>query len=106
MIRINLLVIYIVLGSFFVLTLAWSLFELYDILGIIRSHQKTLTPEEWRRNHPKCKHCMYGKFVDPGIISFAPAYWECVAKDKVVNEQKTRIFCKLFDLKGETNDKI
>ena len=56
--------------------------------------------DKWRRKHKKCKWCIYHKYVVP-IHVCCPSYCECVAKDKIINEDIPRPFCSLFALKKE-----
>ena len=50
--------------------------------------------DKWRRKHKKCKWCIYHKHV-------VPPFCECVDKDKIINEDIPRPFCRLFALKKE-----
>ena len=56
--------------------------------------------DEWRRKHKKCKWCIYHKHVVPPSMC-CPPFCECVAKDKIINEDIPRPFCRLFALKKE-----
>lgn len=56
--------------------------------------------DKWRRKHKKCKWCIYHKFVSPPALC-CPVYCECIAKDKIVDENIPRPFCSLFALKKE-----
>lgn len=55
---------------------------------------------KWRRKHKKCKWCIYCKHVAPPVMS-CPSFCECIAKDKIINEDIPRPFCSLFSLKKE-----
>ena len=55
---------------------------------------------KWRRKHKKCKWCIYCKHVVPPAMC-CPSFCECIAKDKIINEDIPRPFCSLFALKKE-----
>ena len=55
---------------------------------------------KWRRKHKKCKWCIYCKHVEPPAMC-CPSFCECIAKDKIINEDIPRPFCSLFALKKE-----
>ena len=60
--------------------------------------------DKWRRKHKKCKWCIYHKYVVPPSMC-CPPFCECVAKDKIINEDIPRPFCRLFALeKGKQNE--
>lgn len=50
--------------------------------------------DKWRRKHKRCKWCIYHKHV-------VPPFCECAAKDKIINEDVPRPFCRLFALEKE-----
>lgn len=56
--------------------------------------------DKWRRKHKKCKWCIYNKHVVPPAMC-CPSFCECIAKDKIINEDIPRPFCSLFALKEE-----
>ena len=56
--------------------------------------------DKWRRKHKKCKWCIYHRHVVPPF-GCCPSFCECVAKDKIINEDIPRPFCRLFALKKE-----
>lgn len=56
--------------------------------------------DKWRRKHKRCKWCTYCHSVLPADMC-CPPFFECTAKDKIVNEDVPRPFCSLFALKKE-----
>lgn len=56
--------------------------------------------DKWKRRHKKCKWCTYCHSVLPPAMC-CPPFFECSAKDKIVNENIPRPFCSLFALKKE-----
>ncbi len=59
-----------------------------------------MTVAEYRKKHPKCKYCEHYRFVVPPFPEVSCDGW-CKAKEKVVNEDLPRPFCKVFKVKEE-----
>lgn len=57
-----------------------------------------MTVNEWRRKHRKCLFCKHLRVVNPPHYC-ADCFFRCEAKQKDVNEDIPRPFCKLFELK-------
>ena len=86
----SILIILFTISSFAVGALIISIF--------IRSGEYPVA--KWRRKHKKCKWCIYCKHVVPPAMC-CPSFCECIAKDKIINEDIPRPFCSLFALKKE-----
>ena len=56
--------------------------------------------DRYRRRHPKCKWCNHCRYVTPPAM-ICPSYYRCDVKDKVVNENVSRLFCSVFELRKE-----
>lgn len=66
-----------------------------------------MTKEQWRKKHKRCKWCSHAQLCGPHFTigrNGNVTYYECTAKDKVVNENKPRPFCRVFEL-GEPSIK-
>ena len=61
-----------------------------------------LTPQDWRRRHPKCKFCKHCKLQTPSAkygVS-CPDFFSCEAKDKIITFiGLPRRFCRCFEVK-------
>ena len=58
--------------------------------------------KDWRRKHKKCAFCKYLSLLIPPVPNCESGYL-CAAKDKMVNPELPRPFCKLFKLKEVDN---
>lgn len=55
-------------------------------------------PTKWRKRHPRCRYCKHvHKIYAP--ISGEDPFYDCRAKDKLVNGDIPRIFCGAFEPK-------
>lgn len=55
--------------------------------------------DRYRKAHKRCKWCTFCKHVIPvGLVCYP--FHECEAKDKIVNPDIPRPFCRMFNLKS------
>lgn len=59
-----------------------------------------MTVQEWRKKHKRCQFCKHCVDVIPHTALVAP-YYCCNAKEKIVNQDLPRPFCRLFELKED-----
>lgn len=59
-----------------------------------------MTVKEWRRKHPKCRYCVHLKHMTLPQNCIGSDTW-CKAKDKDVNENLPRPFCRLFEVRED-----
>ena len=64
-----------------------------------------MTAKEWRKKHPKCQYCSHliNVTLPPFCIGFDT--W-CNAKEKIVNSDLPRPFCRLFEVKSANKKSI
>lgn len=59
-----------------------------------------LTVKEWRNKHPKCQYCVHLRHMSLPQFCEGPDTW-CSAKEKIVNSDLPRLFCRLFKVKED-----
>lgn len=59
-----------------------------------------MTVKEWRKRHPKCQYCVHLRHMTLPPFCEGPDTW-CLAKEKIVNSNFPRLFCRLFEVKED-----
>lgn len=59
-----------------------------------------MTVQEWRDRHRRCKWCKYLHVYCNSLLRVGPSY-RCRAKQRYVNPDLPRPFCRLFEQKIE-----
>lgn len=59
-----------------------------------------MTVFEWRRKHPKCKYCVHLRHMMFPPYCLGRDTW-CNAKEKIVDEDLPRPFCRLFEARED-----
>lgn len=62
-----------------------------------------MTVAEWRNKHRKCKFCKHLQYLTLPPFCIGRNTW-CLAKKKIVNDEVSRMFCRVFEMERKDGD--